>query len=535
MLIKAPQCSSPALSLRLDASQRCQFAVSPHSRALQICIFFEVDAKTVTEAIYACALSLPDGPTQHSCSTELLAGKRPRTGLPDEISPEQCTAEVIERLQSDPDLAVAVLMAPCARPSSSGLSLPQLYDALPAALHADAARGFFGKTATTWTLSKLNEVAAMSAAMRTVQPLPSHVTHVRLIDLETGEELLRLFSAAAHLTSVCIVGCETSEDRSRNPGEWLRYTTPTLLTLQSIEMRRCNIRGDTLRELSSSLMRSNKLTELVLQGRTGARLEADNDGVGAIADALRQMPGLSCLGLPPIKLSVVSAKSLGSVLPGMPELRTLDLSCTGCMRWDTISDGLQLVECTGLTGLDLSGCGLGIHSGTCRALSGSRASLQTLLLDFNGGIGCVGAKELLAASMCLGLTCLSLARCGLQLPRDGGQVSWPWPELCTLTNLQVLLLQRNALGDNGAASLAAHIGALAQLRSLNIAACGITAAGALASEVFRLPRLERLSCGQQGPMTDPFVVPPEAKSRGVELVSADTLTATMPAADLIRQ
>ena len=41
-------------------------------------------------------------------------------------------------------------------------------------------------------------------------------------------------------------------------------------------------------------------------------------------------------------------------------------------------------------------------------------------------------------------------------------------------------------------ALALHIGALVQLRVLNIDACGITRAGALAPKLCLLPRLEQL-------------------------------------------
>ena len=129
-----------------------------------------------------------------------------------------------------------------------------------------------------------------------------------------------------------------------------------------------------------------------------------------------------------------------------------------------------------------------------RALAGMRARVHTLEFDSNFRLGCAGVKQILASPELVSMVNLSMQYNGVDLPLEGGEPAWPWQEVCTcaLTALQTLHLAGNDMRDTGTDALALHIGALVQLRVLNIGGCGITKAGALAQKVFLLPRLEQL-------------------------------------------
>ena len=109
-----------------------------------------------------------------------------------------------------------------------------------------------------------------------------------------------------------------------------------------------------------------------------------------------------------------------------------------------------------------------------------------------------GLAAVLAAPAARSLTrmCLAAVRLAVGDTASARVAAWPWEQLCALTALQELDLQACWLGEAGAAALANHITALTQLRALNIALCGISAADGLAKALFSLPRLQKLASEQ---------------------------------------
>ena len=136
----------------------------------------------------------------------------------------------------------------------------------------------------------------------------------------------------------------------------------------------------------------------------------------------------------------------------------------------------------------------------------------------NAQLGSSGVRGLVDAPMLRRVTLLHLAEVGLDAPDIVLQRVWPWESLCALTALRELRLRGNRFGDRGAAALARHIGALVQLRALNVAGCNIFRAVALQRAVLRLPRLKRLARDNGSFWESPFVTSAEAKKRGITLV-----------------
>ena len=137
-----------------------------------------------------------------------LTRKRLRSSLSADLAAEECVRRILDQLQVNPDVAETVLTAPCAHVDTSPLDLVQLHDMLPDALHAAAARGFFGADATEWRFN-LARRDALRAATRTLQllPLQLRVTAVRLTD-SIGRPRRKLLSRLALSTQVTAIALE---------------------------------------------------------------------------------------------------------------------------------------------------------------------------------------------------------------------------------------------------------------------------------------------------------------------------------------
>ena len=141
-----------------------------------------------------------------------------------------------------------------ARKGCTLLTLPQLYDALPAKLHAPPARWYFGADATEWLLT-FDEDSGTRSSRRTAQPLlqQPHVTTARLEGRAAGRtQLLSSLARVQHLKAIEIAF----------KGAWLSSTAwiaqlapPT--GLQGLKVRR--LLGRSLPELATTLTRPRQL------------------------------------------------------------------------------------------------------------------------------------------------------------------------------------------------------------------------------------------------------------------------------------
>ena len=208
----------------------------------------------------------------------------------------------------------------------------------------------------------------------------------------------------------------------------------------------------------------------------------------SLGEALLALTALSKLGLPGVTMARAGMHALGRALAGLPDLCSLDLGRTVCFLrdpQDLVMSGVA--ACTALTKLNLSGCELMAGCNSVRELRGLRACLHDLTLNYNTRLGSNSARDTLVAPTLRSLTRLSLADVDIRV------CPWPWQEVCVLTVLQELRLDCNAFCNAGAAALAAHVAALAQLRRLDISECGLTVASALAHALWRLLRLQELA------------------------------------------
>ena len=293
---------------------------------------------------------------------------------------------------------------------------------------------------------------------------------------------------------------------------WLQLAS--LTSLQRLELRGRLLPVQLLPAASAALVQLRRLTALVLEG--GYRDDAEaGDALDELSETLLTLTELSELGPRKFRVGDAGMHALRGTLAGLPRLCALDLTClvkTDTQPADRVMTGVP--ACTALTKLDLTACRLEAGCGGVRALCGMRTPLLSLTLDANLTLGTAGVCNILAVSS---LTCLT--RVGLSDVGFSSTGPWPWLQLCALTRLQELLLRGNHLSDAGTSALAPHIVALAQLRRLDISDCGLTAAGALAHALWRLPRLQQLACEQSRPMAAPFELSADARARGLELVA----------------
>ena len=117
---------------------------------LQVCVFLKLEFPNLQDALYLCALRCnltSEGRHVHQPQSQR---KRLRSTPPEVAALQDGAEHVLDWLRRKPDVAEAVLTTPLSLESRTPLTLLQLYDALPDALHAAAARGFFGAGAAEW-------------------------------------------------------------------------------------------------------------------------------------------------------------------------------------------------------------------------------------------------------------------------------------------------------------------------------------------------------------------------------------------------
>ena len=138
----------------------------PHdAHPSQVCTFFKLDVPELRDNLYLCALRC----LATSEGRFMLQHQRKRLrNTTSDGTDSQGGERLLYCLQGKPDIAEAVLTAARAHESSTPLSLAQLCDALPNALHASAARGFYGASAAEWWLDA-TQASALRASNRTVQ------------------------------------------------------------------------------------------------------------------------------------------------------------------------------------------------------------------------------------------------------------------------------------------------------------------------------------------------------------------------------
>ena len=128
----------------------------------------KLDMSPFRDMLYACAVRCT--PTRQLGHSEWRARKRPRVSTSEAVSLQQCSAEALQLLQLKPELADAVLTAPCAHKDSTPLTISELYNALPSELHEASSRGFFGAGASEWPMT-LTDSMSLRASERTMQLL----------------------------------------------------------------------------------------------------------------------------------------------------------------------------------------------------------------------------------------------------------------------------------------------------------------------------------------------------------------------------
>ena len=387
-----------------------------------------------------------------------------------------------------------------------------MYATLPPALHAAAARGFFGADETEWCLDT-TEAHRLLTATHTLQLLPRlpSVTAVRLTgDDASGRTLHKVLACVARSTQLTALSIEDRHDNEYRPAAWLRQLMP-LTRLQRLDVRGCGLASLALFDVTATIAQLRQLTALVLEGTELLSYTA----VMELARALTALPMLSHLGLRNFLMSQIGLPAVWGALAGMPQLGSLDVGCTAGTEPQAAMRLMRgLAECAALTMLDLSDCLLEEGCYCVRALCNSCTQLLSLALDDNFGLGANGVCNIVSVPSLLGLTRLSLAYVGLTW--HAHHDAQPWRPLCALTALQELRLQGDELGDAGASELAAYLSSLVRLRSLDISHCELTTSGALGAALWRLPRLLQLACCQAREMTEPFSVPADAHARGLK-------------------
>ena len=522
--------------LRYPAPGRCSsmlcFSVQRHStsaqsvpsvkhlyaykRVLQVCIFLKLAVPELCDTLYMCALRCVNarpGRCVHQHDYD-----RRRDASAEACEARKCSEQLFEWLQQKPDVAEAVLTAPCAHQSRAPFTLAQIYFTLPSELHAAAVRGFLGSNASEWRLT-VTAPTELRTSMRTLQLLPQQlsVTAVILTADDTCESALcavfKHLQRATHLTAISIQD-ETARGRHSALDTWLRKLVP-LTGLQRLEVFGCQLSAHWLPDVMVRFPWLLQLTSLVLEGHFMHDAES-NSAVARLGPVVLSMTALSRLGLPGVQMGRVGMRALGGALAGLPQLYSLDLSNT--VRVDVRHDDdvmSGVAACTALTELDLSCCRLAGRYASVRALCSMQARLRSLSMDHNRALCTAGVCKILAMPSLLRLTRLGLANVGICMQPGN---AWPWPQLCKLTALQKLCLRSNDIGDAGAATFATGVSALAHLQQLDIAYCGLTSAGTLARALWRLPRLQQLGCKQEDPMKEPFKVPADAIAPGLKLV-----------------
>ena len=505
---------------------------------MQVCHFLKLEMSPFSDMLYACAVRCT--PTRQLGHSEWRARKRPRVNTSEAASLQHCSAAALLMLQSKPELADAVLTAPCAHKDSTPLTISELYSALPAELHAAAARGFFGAGASEWPII-LTDSVSLRASECTMQLLPQQprVTAVCVAGPLSGashHSLLTHLALATQLTALTIDGQNNRHEvRPRALSAWLA----PLGGWRRLVVKGCKVRRGDSPALADALAPLTQLSALVLRGHAWSHLhpisETHSVDLAELAPALAQLTALVRLDLSCQPCRLDDAEALGRALTALPSLCALNLAGTLALH-DTAAVAVGAAACSALAEVDFSMCWRSdSDTRVAAALCRIDAPLSSLTLCANS-FDCDGLAAVLAAPAARSLTRLCLAAVRLAVGDTAARVAaWPWEQLCALTALQELDLQACWLGEAGAAALARHVTALTQLRALNIARCGIGAADGLADALFSLPRLQKLASEQiddpvewlssiaelqpdGAVMSQPFAVPEHAQARGLRLV-----------------
>ena len=339
--------------------------------------------------MYAC--TLPHS-LQHDRLSALPSRKRLHSSS-NASATEQRAAQAIQLLLARPQVAEGVLSEPWARRYAVE-TLLQRYNALPADLHAAAARGWFGVQCTTWCLALANS-AEMRANRRTVQLLVQQpqVTAVRLSGRIAGRlQLLDGLARVTHLTALSM----SFTCKSTAPAEWLQRLG-ALSGLQSLKFSEPLGVHQVSPDFATALTRFVKLTSLELEGAKfwDGLDEANDAGVAAFAQALSTLPVLARLSIEKLVYGPAGSAALRSVLPSLPKLRCINLWSSPAMQHEVaLAEGVA--ACSFLTKLDIGACSVQHGSDSARALVGLRAQLHSLSLAHNE-LGCADVRDILAA------------------------------------------------------------------------------------------------------------------------------------------
>ena len=220
------------------------------SCVLQVCRFLGLEHDPLLERLYQSALPL--SLAHLGSSAALPVRKRPRSSCAAKnvTTIAKSAAKTQKVLLARPEVAEVVLSGPWARKGRTLLTLLQLYDALPAEMHAAATRGYFGADATEWLLT-LDEDSGTRSSRRTAQLLSQQprVTTAQLEGRAAGDvQLLSWLARAQHLKAIEI----------DFKGAWLSPTAciaplAPLSGLQRLKVRRGMLLGRSLPELVATV------------------------------------------------------------------------------------------------------------------------------------------------------------------------------------------------------------------------------------------------------------------------------------------
>lgn len=477
---------------------------------MQLSLFLKVDAASIADFLYSQAIAATLLMAEHvddEDNWQQPVRSRLRSRSRAIAAAQAANAQLISLLRGRPHAATVVLTAPAALHSRTSASLAHLYQALPDELHAIAACGYFGATATTWMLDfdyasseDLDHLynADLRTAKRTAQLLPAqkHVTALRLGGGGDDVVTVDAFRSLAQATQIFTVTVSRLSALEDFEPEWLDELS-ALTGLQSLTLKEVDFADQVLIDLDSVLGTLTKLTLLVLH-TGGPDYYVEEAHLLPVLRTIADLAALETLGLHFDLQTYDLAAALRATLTrlaALGRLRSLDLARTGVLSERNVA-AVGIAACTTLTALNLHGCELCVTEDP--ALCSMHAPLQQLSLRYNVDLDALGAGALLSVPGCSGLTKLVLKSTGIAQPKGG----WPWEQLCKLTALHELDLSSNEFGDDGAAALAPRITSLVQLQCLDIAECCMTCAGPLVRAVCSLPRLQQLACRQRGCETE---------------------------------
>lgn len=228
-----------------------------------------------------------------------------------------------------------------------------------------------------------------------------------------------------------------------------------------------------------------------------------------LAEGIRNCTGLTSLSLTGNVWDSKGVTNLASVLQVCTQLQVFRLSGKACTiedgKPDCVAEGIRM--CPDLRELELSGVLSGERAGPLFDAI-QRATCLRILALTSGGLGFNGGKLLSRLPLGRFLTSLNLA---------GNAIDKPGLEALAgamNTSMTALGLNKNALGDEGAASLAQVVRELPELNALHVRDNGITERGVLCVCQGLGPSMLRLSVGGNA-----LPARPKAKNRFKALVA----------------